>query len=367
LAIEIGSCAGQKIGKLESVADGPWELIVLDSDRNNNLGPISVCVPGTGNTANINGIIPTEAGVGPSDPPIANDDPSETAFVGETINIDVLANDSDPESQPLTIISVDTSGTDGTASCDSASCEYTATGSLLGPDTFTYTISDGDPGSADDTATVTVTVSVAPPNSPPVATDDDYGNTAGDILTGNVITDDTGNGADSDFDDDPLTATLFGPPPANAASFSLALDGSFSYQSTAGFDGVDTFQYFANDGTVDSNTAATVSITVTATAPPLTITLAECTRLGNGRCDWRFEGTKNTGTTQKLRIRFGAGGCTALPGTSIGITPAKFGVGPWAITELNRNKNLGLDDIHVCVPGNGSTASLLNIEPTEVN
>lgn len=68
--------------------------------------------------------------------------------------VDVLANDTDPESQTLTITGV-TNGTKGTVSFTGGTVTYTTnTGSSVGTDSFTYTISDGAGGT--DTGTVTV-------------------------------------------------------------------------------------------------------------------------------------------------------------------------------------------------------------------
>ena len=49
--------------------------------------------------------------------------------------------------------------------------------------------------------------------------------------------------------------------PANAASFTLNANGSFTYAPTANFFGSDSFQYRPNDGTADGNTV-TVALTV---------------------------------------------------------------------------------------------------------
>jgi hypothetical protein len=73
----------------------------------------------------------------------------------------VLANDSDPDSDPLTVTSV-AAPSHGTISNWSnigpgnGSMTYTPVLGFKGKDTFTYSISDGRGGSA--TATVTVTV-----------------------------------------------------------------------------------------------------------------------------------------------------------------------------------------------------------------
>ena len=65
---------------------------------------------------------------------------------------------------------------------------------------------------------------------------------------------------DFDIDGDTLTAVLVSGP-ANAAAFTLNPDGSFSYTPSANFNGIDSFTYRANDGSVDSN-IATVTIRV---------------------------------------------------------------------------------------------------------
>jgi hypothetical protein len=97
-------------------------------------------------------------------------------------------------------------------------------------------------------------------------------------------------GNDSDPNGDSITAVLVSGP-ANAASFSLNVDGTFSYTPSTNFSGTDTFTYRANDGTNNSN-IATVTITVNpvndspANTAPGTQTVNEDTGLvfssGNG-------------------------------------------------------------------------------------
>lgn len=86
-------------------------------------------------------------------PSAVND--SYTAQAGSQNTYWVLANDSDPDGDTLTITSVSTPSI-GFASISGAQIEYVAPFFASGFDSFTYTISDGNGGT--DTATVSVTV-----------------------------------------------------------------------------------------------------------------------------------------------------------------------------------------------------------------
>ncbi|MCG8403774.1 MAG: Ig-like domain-containing protein, partial [Phycisphaerales bacterium] len=127
-------------------------------------------------------------------------------------------------------------------------------------DIFNYTIQDT--GGAPSGSTLTITINGA--NDAPVANDDgNYQVTKGQTLMINTVP--TGLlGNDTDVDNDPLTeltVTQVGGDPANAATFTLNNDGTFTYEH----DGVGmtnvSFQYMANDGDADSN-VATVDIEV---------------------------------------------------------------------------------------------------------
>lgn len=96
-------------------------------------------------------------------------------------------------------------------------------------------------------------------NAPPIANDDTYSTpfqTQLTIITPGVL------GNDTDADGDPLSVVL--PPDTGTSNGTLSLnaDGSFTYDPNTGFSGTDSFTYVANDGTDNSTTAATVTITV---------------------------------------------------------------------------------------------------------
>ncbi len=171
-------------------------------------------------------------------PPIAIDDTATVASNGR-VAIAVLANDSDPEANPLTIIEP-TNGTQGT-------------------DSFTYTLSDGNGG----TAMGTVNVMVTAENQAPVAQPDDLSTQQGTPLRANVLAN------DADPDGQSLAVDLSvspGTTPSNG-NLDLQSDGRFIYTPNPGFTGVDSFTYTVSDGNGGTATA-TVNITVN---PPIPV------------------------------------------------------------------------------------------------
>lgn len=109
----------------------------------------------------------------PNRPPVVVAD-TETAVVGQTILIDVTANDSDPDGDPLAILAVSSPDGGGTVSrADDNQVEFTA--AAISEDTdasvrFTYTVTDGNGHEVD--GDVTVTVLAEPLPVAPYARDD---------------------------------------------------------------------------------------------------------------------------------------------------------------------------------------------------
>jgi hypothetical protein len=101
-------------------------------------------------------------------PPVAGDD-AATTDAGVPVTINVLANDSDPDGDTLTVTAA-TDPANGTAVVNADNTiTYTPDAGFTGTDTFDYTVDDGNGGT--DTATVTVTVNeVTPPTPAPTAT-----------------------------------------------------------------------------------------------------------------------------------------------------------------------------------------------------
>jgi hypothetical protein len=177
--------------------------------------------------------------------PVAEDDKAETDE-DTAVEIDVLANDRDPDGDTLTVTTV-TPPVNGEATINSDNTiEYVPDANFNGTDNFTYTISDGDGGVA--TATVTVTVKAV--NDAPVAVDDAAVTTIGKAVTIPVLAN------DSDADGDTLTVTSVTNPRHGSATIAK---GGVIYKPDAGFKGVDRFGYTVTDG---SGATATASVTV---------------------------------------------------------------------------------------------------------
>jgi VCBS repeat-containing protein len=171
----------------------------------------------------------------------------------------VLGNDSDPDGDPITP-TLSAGPSHGTLAFHAdGSFTYTPTSGYNGPDSFTYTLSDGRLTS--NVATVNIDVGVF--NHPPSAADDAYTVTKSTPLTvaapgvlGNDTDPDTG---------ETLTARLGTYPSHGSLTFNA--DGSFTYTPFGAYLGPDSFTYQAFDGALYSNTA-TVRLTVSGPDDP---------------------------------------------------------------------------------------------------
>ncbi|MDX1613334.1 MAG: Ig-like domain-containing protein, partial [Candidatus Promineifilaceae bacterium] len=209
-----------------------------------------------------------------NEPPVAVED-SYATDEDQTLKVvepGVLANDEDPDGNQLTA-HLQSGPVHGDLSLRlDGSFVYTPTQDYHGSDRFSYRADDGTATSA----AVTVTLTITSINDSPIAVADAYTVTAGTTLTA------AGSGVlanDYDVDGDLLTAEL-ATGPANGA-LDLSADGSFVYTPTSGFNGEDSFQYRASDGS-DSSAPALVTLTVESLHDyhvylPLTIRPAEAT------------------------------------------------------------------------------------------
>jgi subtilisin family serine protease len=165
--------------------------------------------------------------------------------------VNVLANDSDPDGDPLTVTSLSPTAANGSVTCTPAGlCTYTPNPNFNGSDSFTYTVSDGQGG----TASATVNVTVNPVNDPPFAVDDTLVTDEDTPGTVNVLAN------DSDPDGDPLTVTSLSPTAANG-SVTCTPAGLCTYTPNPNFNGSDSFTYTVSDGQ-GATASATVNVTV---------------------------------------------------------------------------------------------------------
>ncbi|MGH2377625.1 MAG: Ig-like domain-containing protein [Candidatus Limnocylindria bacterium] len=170
-----------------------------------------------------------------NEPPVAQDDSAVTEE-GRAVTIDVLANDSDPDGDELTVSTV-SDPADGTTTINSDNTvTYTPDAGFVGTETFTYTAFDGE---WEDTATVTVTVEERP-NTAPVANDD----TVTTARNTEIVIDVLAN--DHDADGDPLDVTAVTQPAEGRAM--LNADDTVTYTPAINFSGTETFTYDIDDG-----------------------------------------------------------------------------------------------------------------------
>ncbi|MEO8066577.1 MAG: Ig-like domain-containing protein, partial [Flavobacteriales bacterium] len=167
-----------------------------------------------------------------NNPPIAVNDNAST-LPGDSITIDVLINDSDPDGDVIGVIGA--SALHGSVALNGdTSITYTPDSGFCGVDTIAYTIADGNGGTDD----ALVFVDVPCPNEPPIAVDD----TATVEMDALAIIDVTDN--DSDPNGDPLTVTDAS---ANNGTVVINGDGSITYAPATGFCGNDTIVYTVCD------------------------------------------------------------------------------------------------------------------------
>ena len=232
-------------GKLNSMQSNPGNefsslMWMGDNDFLGIYGTSAICQAGTTNTD-----------------PVAGAD-NASVQEGRSVEINVLANDSDADGDSLTL-SAKTNGQYGTVLlAGDSSVIYTPDTGFTGTDTFTYTVSDGQGGTT--TGTVSVTVTAEPvTNHSPVAGADTASVQEGSSVEINVLAN------DSDADGDSLTIST--KTDGQQGVVRLTDDNSVIYTPDAGFTGTDTFTYTVSD---DQGGTTTGTVSVTVTAEPIT-------------------------------------------------------------------------------------------------
>lgn len=186
-----------------------------------------------------------------NNPPVIRDDTARALF-GQSVVVNVLANDSDPDGDVLSVVEVGTPS-HGSASLAGNVVTYTPEPGFSGQDSFTYRVIDGRGGTG--SATVRITVAMQP-NRDPIA-NNDTATTIGAPVAINVLSN------DSDPDGDPLSIVGVTVPVSGGA---VVVSGdAVTYTPAGGFIGIDRFSYTISDG---RGGTATAVVTVNVVAPP---------------------------------------------------------------------------------------------------
>jgi YD repeat-containing protein len=196
---------------------------------------------------------PDPGGYGENHPPVAVAD-SSTARPTIVQVIDVRANDSEPDGDPITLSQV-TTPAKGTAVIANGKVEYTANSGATGTDSFSYTIIDGRGGSANTTVSITAFVA----NSAPVAV------TESATVAPTVATTLSVRANDTDADGDNLTISNVSTPSKGTTSIS---SGNIVYTANANTTGTDSFNYTVIDG---YGGTSSVTDTITINRPPVAV------------------------------------------------------------------------------------------------
>ena len=159
--------------------------------------------------------------------PSAIDDTS-TTNQNTPVNIAVLANDSDPDGDALTITNVSQAANGALAVNADNTVTYSPNTGFAGTDSFNYTVSDGRGGT--DTASVALTVTLS--NHPPVAACQNITRAVGPNCQAVVTAQDV-SGSSSDPDGDAITLALSPVGPFTAGTHSVTLTVTDSHGAAA--------------------------------------------------------------------------------------------------------------------------------------
>ncbi|WP_370216362.1 Ig-like domain-containing protein, partial [Neptunomonas phycophila] len=163
---------------------------------------------------------------------------------------DLLGNDSDPDGDMLSIVSVSNPKNGSVILNQNGSVLFIPAANFFGEATFEYTITDGNGGY--DTAEVTITV--ASVNDIPCATPDSFSAEPDQTITFPAST-----LLANDVDPDGDTLSIFFVSNATNGTATLNDDGTVTFEPTPGYIGEATFDYMVTDGN-GGYTSTTVTI-----------------------------------------------------------------------------------------------------------
>ncbi|ACL70752.1 Ig-like domain-containing protein [Halothermothrix orenii] len=189
--------------------------------------------------------------------PTANDD-SITMDEDTTTTIDLLANDTDPEGDPISVYEINDSATMGIViNNNDGTVTFTPYTDYHGNASFAYTIVDSNNNISNS---ATVTVEILPVNDPPEAYDDNVNAMMNNPLTINVLE----NDYDAEFET--LQVSISTNPVHG--SVTVNPDYTITYTPDTDYTGSDQFDYIVSDGN-GSDTGTVFIEVVTENAPPV--------------------------------------------------------------------------------------------------
>lgn len=242
-----GGTDGNDVDRLGLTGLGRLEIVgeTVDADGDSTSGTVNFL----DDAGNVEGTLifrEIERLIVPSNnDPIANDDTVPTDEDTSVI-FDPTSNDSDLDGDPLEVTAIGNPANGTIIDNGNGTFTYTPDPDFNGTDMATYTIDDGNGG----TATGTITFNVASVNDDPVAEDDSYSVSrlgtlalaASDLLTN-----------DSDVDGDTLSIESIGAA-SNGYAF-LGINGTVYYFANGNFTGADAFSYTVADSNGGTDTA----------------------------------------------------------------------------------------------------------------
>ena len=172
-------------------------------------------------------------------------DVSVKTNVDEPLDAALSGQDADGDALTYSITALPTMGTVEILDATTGAFRFTPLAAAFGPDLFRYRVNDGNDNSAEAAVSIVV-------NRKPAAQDQSMRAATSLPATGTLV--------GTDQDADPLTFVI-ATQPVNGTVVLDATTGSFTYNATANFEGMDSFAYQTNDGFANS-TPATVTLSV---------------------------------------------------------------------------------------------------------